>query len=61
MSHSKEKPTQTNRVITIGNRMDDADLIRRILAYQKEKNFTSAAAAVRALCEDALDFKKAMR
>ena len=49
------------KMITIGNRDSDAKLIDRILAYQKEKNFTSAAAAVRSLCEDALDFKKATK
>ena len=49
------------QTITIGNRDADAELIMRILDYQKEKNYASAAAAVRALCEDALDFKKAIR
>ena len=55
----KEKlPSQQ---ITVGNRVADAELIERIIAYQKEKNFKSGADAVRALCKDALDIKKAIR
>jgi hypothetical protein len=57
MSDTQKK----TRTITIGNAAKDADLIARILQYQKEKNIPNAAATVRALCEDALDFKKAMR
>lgn len=44
--------------ITIGNKTNDAELIDRILAYQKENNYKSAADTVRSLCEVALDFKK---
>lgn len=61
MSTCKEKRKYSNRVITIGNSENDGELIDRILSYQKEKNLSSAAAAVRALCEDALAIKKAMR
>lgn len=44
--------------ITIGTKEDDAKLVDRILAYQKEHNFKNGADAVRSLCEIALDFKK---
>ncbi len=58
MGTERKTPKQQ---ITIGNRDDDADLIDRILAYQKEKNFKYASEAVRKLCEDALAIKKAMK
>ena len=61
MSKENNSQRQLSRTITIGNKYSDSDLIRRILEYQKAKNYVSAADAVRALCEDALDFKKAMR
>lgn len=52
---------QQKRTILIGNSAADANLIPRILQYQKEKQLASAAAAVRSLCEDALNFKKAAK
>jgi len=61
MSKEKVISQQLSRKITIGNKESDRDLIKRILEYQTAKNYVSAADAVRALCEDALDFKKAMR
>ena len=36
----------------------DAELVKKIQEYQKERNYTSFIDAVRALCEDALQFKK---
>ena len=54
----QKKPLQ---LITIGNSSKDAELIAEILKYKKERNLKSAADAVRILCEDALNMKKAMR
>lgn len=48
-------PTQT---IKIGTKASDAELIDKVLAYQKDNNFKNAADAVRSLCEIALDFKR---
>ena len=57
----KDYMKETARVITIGNANNDAELIKRILKYQEEKKLSSAAAAVRELCRDALDIKKALK
>lgn len=61
MAKQNSKQTTPMQKITIGNIQSDAELIKRILQYKSEKNFASAAAAVRALCEDALNFKKAAK
>ena len=50
-----------SRSITIGNAQKDEELIKEIVQYQKQKNFTSAADVVRELCKDALAIKKATR
>ena len=42
------------RSVTIGNRKDDGELMRRIFAYQKSRNLNHATDAVRQLCEKAL-------
>jgi len=55
-----EKELQTQK-ITIGNKYDDAELVKRIKKYQLEKIFSSAAEAVRSLCKDALDIKNALK
>lgn len=36
----------------------DAELVKKIQEYQQEKQFPSFVDAVRALCKDALQFKK---
>lgn len=46
------------QIITIGNANKDTELVAKIKRYQREKNYTSAADAVRALCEYALDMKE---
>ena len=51
---------QTHR-ITIGNTDKDKELIMRITEYKKERNFSSLAEAVRSLCRDALDIKRATK
>ena len=58
MRSKNKRPAQT---ITIGNRNEDALLIDKILKYQKKRGLSSAAAAVRELCEDAIKFKEASR
>ncbi len=55
---ASKRPKQ---IITIGNRTDDAELIDKILKYQKKRNLPTGAAAVRELCEDAIKFKEASR
>ena len=52
---------KVRQTITIGNKVDDTELITDILAYQKEKNLSSAAETVRSLCRDALAIKKAIK
>jgi len=47
--------------ITIGNAYKDSELISRILKFKEERGLKSAADAVRILCEDALNIKKAMK
>ena len=47
--------------ITIGNKDSDKELVARIFRYQQKKGIRYTADAVRELCEDALDFKKATR
>jgi hypothetical protein len=42
--------------VTFGDK--DAQLIRRIVAYQKEKGISSFVEAVRQLCEKALKFNE---
>ncbi len=44
------------RSVTFGDK--DAQLIRRIVAYQKEKGISSFVEAVRQLCEKALKFNE---
>lgn len=47
-------PLFSFRSVTIGNRKDDGELMRRIFAYQKSRNLNYATDAVRQLCEKAL-------
>ena len=44
--------------ITIATKNGDAELIKQIVQYQKENNFTFSTDAVRDLCKKALAFKK---
>lgn len=49
------------KTISIGGAEKDAELIKEILAYQKQRGLTYASDAVRELCKDALAIKKTMR
>lgn len=49
------------RQISIGKSDKDADLVKEILAYQKQRGLPNAADAVRELCKDALAIKKTIR
>ena len=57
----REKKAQME-VLTMGKSVTfgdkDAQLIRRIVAYQKEKGISSFVEAVRQLCEKALKFNE---
>jgi hypothetical protein len=57
MSSGTEKPTDPIQRITIGDRIEDAALVEEIVRYQSENHLSSAADAVRALCEKALATK----
>ena len=47
--------------ISIGGKDGDAELVARIVQYQKENNFRYASDAVRSLCEIALGFKNLIK
>lgn len=56
--NAERKPPST---VVIGSKDSDKELIARIFKYQQEKGIRYTDDAVRELCEDALDFKKATR